>query len=145
MQADLSAFFMAYSERINEALGTKPRVDSDAMAAAFADAFIEAGPQGVSCGRNDDNYREMIARGLEFYRSIGTRSMRVLAIESGEIKDGHFMARVFWQADYRKKDGSSISLEFDVVYFLQKQQDELKIFAYVTGDEQQAYKDAGLL
>ncbi len=144
-QADLSAFFMAYSERINEALAKNPKVDTAGMASAFAETFIEAGPAGVSCGRNDEKYLEMISKGLEFYRSIGTQPMRVLAIEGGEIKDGHYMARVFWHADYKKADGSALSLEFDVVYFLQRQDDGLKVFGYVTGDERQAYKDAGLI
>src|SRR5688572_22652756 len=85
VQADLSAFFMAYSERMNDALAPEPKVDVEGMAAAFTDTFIAAGPQGVSCSSNDEKYREMIGKGLEFYRSIGTKSMRVLAIEGGEI------------------------------------------------------------
>ena len=144
-QADLEDFFGEYSERMNRGLLAEAQVDAEGTAAAFAECFIEAGPQGVSCAKNDAAFLAAIPKGLEFYRSIGTRSMRVTAIEGGEIREGHYMARVYWQADYIRKDGSELSLEFDVVYLLQLRVDGLKIFGYITGDEQQAYQDAGLI
>jgi hypothetical protein len=55
------------------------------------------------------------------------------------------MAKVHWQAIYNKKDKSKESIEFDVIYFVQTVNDQLKIFAYITGDEQGVLRERGLI
>jgi hypothetical protein len=56
------------------------------------------------------------------------------------------MVKVRWHAEYAKRDssGKPITTDFDVIYFLQVLNDTPKIFAYITGDEQQAYQDLGI-
>jgi hypothetical protein len=43
------------------------------------------------------------------------------------------------------KDKREGAIDFEVIYLLQLRDERIKIFAYITGDEQKAFKDAGLL
>jgi len=139
----LKEFFREYEVRFNKAMaGT---IDTEATANVFASCFIEANPFGVNCGKNDDQFRAMIPKGYEFYRSIGTKSMKIASLKITSLDDYHSMAKAHWQAIYNKKDGSEESIEFDVIYFVQGINDQLKIFAYITGDEQGVLRERGLI
>jgi hypothetical protein len=136
-------FFTAYEKRYAEALNGN--IDVEATAAVFAEAFIEANPFGVSAGKNDDAFRKAIPQGMEFYRKIGTRSMEVDSVAITPLDASHHMAKVHWRATYAKKDKEDLVIEFDVFYLLQDINHELKIFAYITGDEQGVMKEHGLI
>jgi hypothetical protein len=71
--------------------------------------------------------------------------MKIMALDITWLNDMHVMAKVCWQAIYQKKDGNKETINFDVFYFLQKQNGALKIFAYITGDEQAVLKERGLI
>lgn len=141
----LDKFFADYEARMNRALAEPPEIDVEATASAFADCFVEASPAGVNCGQNNAEFRERIPKGMAFYRSIGTKSMTITSTEVTPVDAYHMMVRAHWKAEYAKKDGSEDTINFDVVYFVQTLNDTPKIFAYITGDEQQAYKEHGLV
>lgn len=139
----IQLFLNQYERRFNEALNG--RVDAQATADAFADCFIEANPFSVTCGKNDDHFLEAIPRGVDFYKRIGTRAVRILSAETSMLDDFHAMSKVHWKATYETEDGRKEEIDFDVIYFLQLINDQIKIFAYVTGDEQGALRQKGLL
>lgn len=139
----LEEFFAEYEARFNRALGGS--VDVEAIAGAFTDCFIEANPKGVACGKNDEKFRTMIPQGMEFYRSIGTKSMKIASLSITPLDDCHSMVKVHWQAFYEKKDGSKDVIDFDVIYLLQTGGKKMKIFAYITGDEQKVLRERGLI
>lgn len=139
----IERFFSNYSGQFTQALAGK--TDAEATAASFADCFIEAGPNGISCGHNDEVFRQMIPRGYEFYRSIGMRTMSIEAIEVSHLDALHSIARVRWSSTYRKKDGTPESIAFEVIYLVQERPEGPKIFAYITGDEQAALREKGLI
>ena len=139
----LRAFFDEYEARINKGLAVKPEVDVEGTVNAFTDTFIEASPQGVHCAHSNE-FRANVAKGIALYRSIGTKSMHVKALTITPLDDLHVMAKVDWQAFYVKKDGSNLTLEFPVIYLLQTLNNTPKIFAYIAGDEQKAYRELGL-
>ena len=141
----LAEFFAEYEARTNRALADPPRLDVEATAKAFADSFVGANPNGVMCGTNDAGLRDVISKGFEFYRSIGTKSMKIASLTTTPLDECHAMVRVHWEAFYKKKDGSDEVIDFDVIYLLQTTGDGPKIFAYITGDEQKVYKERGLL
>ncbi|HWR25053.1 MAG TPA: hypothetical protein VN278_02355 [Methanosarcina sp.] len=139
----LEEFFREYEARFNRALaGT---VDAEATANAFADCFIEANPSGVLCGKNDDQFRNIIPQGYEFYKKIGTKSMSIDSVKISLLDEYHSMAKVHWHALYGKSDGSEERIEFDVIYFVQILEEKPKIFAYITGDEQGVLREKGLI
>lgn len=145
LDTKLTQFFGNYEARTNRALADPPEVDVEATAGAFAECFIEANPNGVVCGKNDEHFRESIPKGLEFYRSIGTKSMKIVSLTPTALDGGHAMAKVHWRAEYEKKEGEERGIDFAVLYLLQMVGKEPKIFGYITGDEQKAYEEMGLV
>jgi hypothetical protein len=141
----LQDFFAEYERRFTRSLAEGGEVDIDGTARAFTDCFIEANPNGVSCSKNDAEFRAAIPKGYDFYRSIGTQSMNIANLTITPLDDFHAMAKVHWDATYRKKDGSRDRIDFDVIYFLQLIGGKPKVFAYITGDEQQIYQEHGLI
>jgi hypothetical protein len=141
----IEAFFKAYAARMNHALGDHPRDDVEGSVNAFADFFVEASPKGVFGGKNDDEFRAKIPQGNAFYRSLGTQSMTIETLAITPLDKHHVYARVHWKAIYKKQDGSTIPLEFDVIYFLQVLNNTPKIFAYIAGDEQGMYEKNGIV
>lgn len=141
----IESFFAEYERRTNQALTDDPVVDVEATAGVFTDCFIESSPKGVMCGTNDAKFREQIPKGFEFYRSIGTKSMQIQSINITAIDEMHSMVKISWRAHYVKKDSSELDLDFDVIYFVKSEGGKLKIFCHVTGDEEKAYKDNGIV
>jgi hypothetical protein len=140
---ELRLFFSRYEKLFMQSLKETPDVES--VAGVFADYFVEASPVGVIGGKNDASFRERIPKGYEFYKSIGTTSMQITALESTALNELHYMTRVQWRAGYHKKDGSRENIDFEVIYFTQHIKSEIKIFAYITGDEQKVLRERGLI
>jgi|GEM_PF-217350 len=145
LQTLLTAFFAEYAARFNRGLGEAPAEDVEATAAAFADCFIGAGPDGVICAKNDEAFRAQLPKGFAFYRGIGTQSMAIDGLDITPLDDLHAMVRVHWNSKYVKQDGSKVEIPFDVIYLLQLLDGQPKIFAYITGDEMGVLKEHGLL
>jgi len=138
----IDKFFTAYEANFEKALAG--HIDAKATANAFADCFIAANPAGVTCAKNHRQFLKNILQGYTFYRSIGTRSMKILSLMTTVLDDFHLMSKVHWKASYETEKRKA-EMEFDVIYFLQFIKEEAKIFAYITGDEQKALKEKGLI
>ncbi len=139
----LEKFFAGYEARTNRALDGE--ADIEAIAGAFSDCFIGASPNGVMCGKNDEKLRAAISQGMEFYRSIGTKSMKISSVSITPLDGCHSMVRIYWRAVYEKKNGGNETIDFDVIYLLQIIDGKIGIFAYITGDEQKALRERGLI
>jgi hypothetical protein len=137
-------FFEAYAGRFNGALGENPRIDVQGVRDSFAKYFVESSPVGVNGGKNGALFRMMIPRGFKHYRGIGTKSMKIASLDLTQLDEYHWMAKVHWDSAYEKKDGASVRIEFDVIYFLTLQSGSPKIFSYITGDEQRVLKEHGI-
>lgn len=143
MIAAIREFFNQYEQRFNDALAGKE--DIDATTNSFAECFIEANPNGVMCGANNDEFRKNIPKGNAFYKNIGTKLMKIENIDITRLNDAHYMAKVYWHSEYERKDNTEVSIDFDVIYLLQYREQHLKIFAYITGDEQAELQKNGLI
>jgi hypothetical protein len=140
----LSDFFNQYAARFNSAIqGDNP--DIDGTAKAFADCFVAANPAGVICGQNDASFRDAMQQGYAFYKEIGITAMDIASKEFILLDGLHAITKVRWKYSYTKKDGVSGSLEFVNSYVTHSTGDRIVIFAYITGDEQSALKDIGLI
>ncbi len=142
MTPDFANYFEDYTALYNQALTDTP--DYEAIMARFSDCFIGAGPQGVNCAENDEAFRKTLERGYAFYRQIGTKRMSVVRFDVTGIDATHHMVKVFYHADY-EKSGRPIGVDFDVTYLLDTGKGEPKIFAFISGDEMEAYKKSGLI
>jgi hypothetical protein len=143
MQPDFTLFFQHYADAFNRSLGDT--VDSETISAAFSDCFVSASPSGVKCGQNDDEFRRALPKMYAFYKEIGTKKMTMRGVTPTPIDERHHMVRVHWTADYEKKNGQAVSINFDVTYLLQTRDGRPKIFAYITGDEMAVLKQYGLV
>lgn len=137
-------FFDRYAERFNGFLKNDV-VDSEETAACFSECFVESSPLGVICGKNDEQFRAAIPQGYGFYKSIGISSMDIISKAITVLDEFHVMVRIHWNSAFITRESSRGSIEFDVIYFLQTKGEEFKIFAYITGDEQAALKENGLI
>lgn len=141
---ELEIFFDKYAERFNKVLNGE-KADIEETANCFTGNFIESSPAGVLCGENGEGFKKKIPEGYSFYKSIGIISMDILFKEITPLDDLHTMVKVHWRSAYVNKNKSSGGIEFDVIYLLTNFEEQFKIFAYMTGDEQKALKDHGLL
>ena len=137
-------FFKDYEKGFQDAL-RGGKVDAEKVAAGFAAYFIGANPKGVMGSPNDDKFKTEIPKGYERYISIGTKSMKIGEKSITLLDEWHAMVKVHWLSEYLRKDGENVSIDFDVIYFLQKIDGPPKIFAFIAGDEEQVMKDHGLL
>jgi hypothetical protein len=143
-QYEIENFFNRYEARINDALsGAEPDVDE--VVNSFASEFIEASPKGIISAKNDKKFRKAISQGWNFYKEIGIRAMDIVSMQITLLDNLHAIVKVHWNSSFVRKDQTKGGIAFDVFYLLQKTGDELRIFAYIAGDEQQALKDEGLV
>lgn len=143
MPQNILAFFETYADFYNRALAGEDVYDD--IMNCFTEEFIAAGPGSVTTGKQGVTFRQTLDKGYRFYREIGAKKMRAQRVEVTRIDPAHAMAKVFYKADYVRKDGSPVSIDFDLVYFLDISGPRPKIFGFVAGDEMQVYRDYGLL
>lgn len=136
-------FFDRYAANFNDSLSGN--IDIETTVNSFANSFVAASPVGIDCGGNDENFRDVIVQGYDFYRSAGIEQMNIIGNEITWLDEMHAMCRVKWSADYSKKKGERGQVTFDVIYFVQFKDYTCKIFAYITGDENKVFKKLGLL
>lgn len=142
-QEQLERFFADYERFFMDALGG--HTDDAAVGRMYAPAFIAASPLGVMTGANDDAFRQGLEAGYEQYRAIGTTGMRVRSVTMSPIDDLHAVAHVAWTASYARVDGTPLDIDLDVHYLMQEHAGALRIFGWISGDEQEVYKEHGLL
>jgi len=143
-QHEIQNFFNRYEARFNEVLsGGEPDIDETVN--SFAADFIEASPSGITAGKNDRKFRKSISQGWQFYKNIGILSIDILSTQITILDNLHAITKVHWNSSFMRKNKTKGDIAFDVYYLLQKAGDDIRIFAYITGDEQQALKEEGLI
>ncbi|MFT4200231.1 nuclear transport factor 2 family protein [Gordonia sp. (in: high G+C Gram-positive bacteria)] len=143
MQAAVRRLFDTYERLTNEALAG--HIDSEALARCYADEVIGAGPSGVRTARNDAEYREVLAQGFVNYRSIGTKRMAIDHVTVTPIDELHCVAKVSWSAEYDRGDSPDVTIDFAVNYLVQLRDAGAVVFGWITGDEQSALREHGIV
>lgn len=143
METSVRQFFERYESFFRRALGGD--VDPEALAALYAAEFIAASPAGVMTGKNDAEFRQVMAQGYQRYREIGTKDMRIRHVRLSPIDAHHGLAHVAWTATYARNDQADAAIDFEVHYLMQKLDGEPKVFGWIAGDEQALLKQHGLI
>jgi len=143
MATPVDLFFRGYVNAFNRSLGLE--VEVDGIRSHFSDCFVAAGPEGVRCGENDDEFATALRQGFAFYQSIGTRAMAVRNVTTTPIDESHQMARVEYRATYGKPNGETVEIDFAVTYFIAARDQSWTIFGFVAGDEMALYRQHGLV
>lgn len=144
MKKNIDDLFSAYEMNFNNALAGNTANVNDIIKASFADCVVGSNPMGVMCGKNDDAFVKKIGEGFAFYKKIGSTSMHIISKEITNIDELHNMVKVTWRYT-ALKNSQEITIDFHVVYLLRTEKNGPKIFAYITGDEQKALKEKGLI
>ena len=143
MEASVRKLFERYDRVFNAALHGD--VDMDDVAALYAADFIAASPAGVMTGKNDEQLKQVMAQGYARYRAIGTKEMRIRQLRISPMDEHHCVAHVAWRATYVRNDKPDVTIDFDVHYLVQQLGAEPKVFGWVSGDEQAALKEHGII
>lgn len=143
METAVRQLFQRYESLFNGALSGD--VDMDEIASLYASEFIGAAPAGVRTGKNDDQFKQVMAQGYAHYRAIGTKEMRMRNLRLSPIDELHCVAHVAWTATYARKAKPDVAIDFDVNYFVQMLDGKPKVFGWVSGDEQALLKKHGIV
>lgn len=138
----LETFFQQYERFFMQSLSGG--VDGDEVSELYAPEFIAASPIGVLTGKNDAGFRKVLSDGYEQYRKIGTKGMRVRGVEMSQIDDHHCVANVAWTASYEIANKQQVDIDFDVHYLMQELSGKLRIFGWISGNEQELLKQYGV-
>ena len=142
MEAAVEKLLERYQRLFRQALAGK--ADMDEVASLYASDVIAASPAGVMSGKNDDEFKRMMAQGYERYRSIGTKEMTLRHIRLSTVDESHCVAHVAWRATYARKGQPDTDIDFEVHYLVQVLDGDAKVFGWVSGDEQALLKQHGI-
>jgi hypothetical protein AXYL_03602 len=142
-QEALERFFERYERFFMQSLNGE--LNGQEMSELYATEFIAASPLGVLTGKNDENFQNALSNGYEQYRKIGTKGMRIRSVRMQPIDEIHCVADVSWTASYEKPDNQQIDIDFDVYYLMQELNGTLRVFGWISGDEQEALKQYGVI
>ena len=140
---NVEKFFERYERFFAQSLDEK--MDINEISSLYAQEFIAASPVGVMAGKNDIQFQQAMTQGYEYYRKIGTKSMKVREVSISQIDELHCVAHVSWTAAYTTVDNPNIAIDFEVHYLMQKLDDKLRIFGWISGDEQKLFKEYGVI
>jgi hypothetical protein len=96
-------------------------------------------------GKNDEQLTQVMAQGYERYRAMGTKEVRLRDVRISPIDGHHCVAHVAWRATYARPGREDVAIDFDVHYFIQKLDEEPKVFGWVSGDEEALLRQRGVL
>ena len=143
METGVRKLFARYEQVFRSAL--RGDLDMNEVASLYASEFISATPAGVVTGKNDEQLKQVMANGYAHYRTIGMKEPRIRELRISPIDERHCVAHVAWTAIYARKDELNVAIDFEVHYFVQKFGSELKVFGWVSGDEQALLKQHGVI
>ncbi|CUX12283.1 hypothetical protein [Agrobacterium genomosp. 13] len=143
MEASVRKLFERYERFFNKSLNGD--MDMEEVSSLYASDFIAASPAGVMTGKNDEQLKQVMTKGYQRYRAIGTKRMRIRDIHLSPIDEHHCVAHVAWTATFAGKDQSDLAIDFDVHYFVQALDGKPKVFGWASGDEQTLLKKHGII
>lgn len=136
-------FFQKYEQFFMQSL--RGKLNPDEITELYAPEFIAASPMGVMTGKNDIDFQKTLSYGYEQYRKMGTIGMHVCKIKVYPIDEYHSVAHVSWRASYQKSDKSRVDIDFEVHYLMQEIKGKLRVFGWISGNEQEVLKEYGII
>ncbi|TPK92830.1 MULTISPECIES: nuclear transport factor 2 family protein [unclassified Mesorhizobium] len=142
-EAEVRTFFKAYEKVYNDAIAGN--VDMDAVGALYSTGFVSVTPAGVMAGENGQQLKDTMKKGFEAYRAMGSKRMTCTDVSVIPIDQDRCVAKVEWSGDYERKDKSLVTIDFEVDYLVERRDGSLKVFGWISGDEQAEFRKHGLL
>jgi hypothetical protein len=143
METGVRKLFELYEQVFRN--GLRGSINMNEVASLYAPEFIAATPAGVVTGKNDEQLQQVMAKGYAHYRAVGMKDMRFRELRISPIDEQHCVAHVAWTATYARNNQPDVAIDFEVHYFVQELSSELKVFGWVSGDEQALLKQHGVI
>lgn len=101
---DYETWFRAYAESYTRSLGGEVEVET--IRGFFAETVLALGVDGTlnPASTTDEAFGDMLVQMYAFYTAIGTQRMAVDRVEVSPLYDNHDRVRVFYRADYEKRE-----------------------------------------
>lgn len=117
-------------------------LDLKTISGYCADSFISAGPKG-SIAQSKKDYEKKAEQVIQFYRSVGRKSARIISKRVMPISNEYSMVVVRWGVTFEKMGAKQV--EFDVSYIIQETDIDPKIILLISHDDEEvAIKKLGL-
>lgn len=142
-KADVRKFFKVYEKIYNDAIADT--VDLNDVADMYSAGFVSVTPAAVIVGENGEQLKAIMTKGFEAYRALGSKRMTCKEVSVTPVDQDHCVAEVNWAGDYERKDGSPVTIDFAVNNLVEKRDGKLKVFGWISGDEQAEFRKHGLL
>jgi ketosteroid isomerase-like protein len=123
----VKAFFDQYESNIG---GSDPA----AIAAQYGESFVFAGPQGAQAVKRDD-FVKVLPKRQGFFKSVGLRSSRVVALEEASVDDRCVLVKAQWRMQFGSEAAPVSDLDLWATYLLQQQPDGLRIVFQLDHDD----------
>jgi hypothetical protein len=135
----IQEFFAAYERGANT-------FDPDLVTSQFAEVFIDAGPNGVIAGRNNDEFHEVIPRRKAFMEQIGFRQAAILSLDETVLDGQYTMVTVRWRMTFATGSAPPQDAEFEILYILFVRDERPRVVFYLShDDEEETMREMGLL
>jgi hypothetical protein len=136
-------FFKTYEKIYNDAIAGN--ADLDDVGDMYSTGFVSVTPAAVMVGENGQQLKDIMKKGFEAYRAIGSRRMTCVDVSVMPIDQDHCVAEVNWSGDYERKDGSPVTIDFAINYLVEQRDGDLKVFGWIAGDEQAEFRKHSLM
>ena len=131
----LDTLFKQYETAFN-------KLDLQSISHYYADTFISAGPKGI-IAQNKKEFEEKAEQAVNFYRSAGQKSARIISKRIMPICDQYTMVVIRWGVTFEKT--ASRIIEFDITYIVYETEESARIILFITHeDEHEAMKKLSL-
>lgn len=135
----LRQWFLDYEKAVNS-------FDAERVSSQYTDCYIEAGPKGTNCIKNDDDYRAAISKRKQVFKSLGFQFAKILSVDITPVDENYAMAKVDWQMQFKKDREEIVNAEFAITYIVYTRNDDPKVVFYISHeDEEEMMRDLGLL
>jgi ketosteroid isomerase-like protein len=123
----VKAFFDQYESNIG---GSDPA----AIATQYGESFVFAGPQGAQAVKRDD-FVKVLPKRQGFFKSVGLRSSRVVALEEASVDDRCVLVKAQWRMQFGSAPAPVSEPDLCATYLLQQQPDGLRIVFQLDHDD----------
>lgn len=131
-----------YERAFARALAGEGSVDE--VAEHFAAGYVMANPKRVASG-DLEGFKEMMAGSLEYYRSLGLRSKRLVGLRVTPIDEHHHVAHASWTHTYAPPGREPVGVDIDIHYLVQVAGGQGKIFGWTSAGQEASLKRHGII
>lgn len=133
-------FFSVYEASLNRALSEENDLSLDTIQKLSSGCFIESNPHKVSCGKCEDLLKKT-QENITRYKNNGIKKARIHSKEITSLDDYHVMVKVLWHFSADQEFNRGELIVQTVFYMLRTIQKDIKIFGYISANEQRAMQE----